>query len=723
TDTSQAIDRQLLIISKKNITLKKGAGDALAWLTDLQSGQPTADAPVTLLVNRQEVGRTQTDSDGVATFTFEQLPNDTPPVLVVFAGNFDSSPAGDNFAVGVSAWNAGISTFDFDIYRFPFAGFRYGGPYNGYVYSDRPLYRPGQTVYFKGIIRADDDANYSLPSVPTATVQIFDGQYRQVYNQELPLNDMGTLNGEFELSDSAGLGGYSMQVLYEGVTFYGNFQVAAYRKPEFLVSAVTDKSEYRQGETIKVSAQAEFFAGGPVSNAKVHWTLLASPYTFQYQGSGYYDFVDTDEFNRHPEQYLDTGFSERIAGGEGLTDAEGRFTFEVPADIATRLTSQTFTFDVAVTDINNQEVATQARAIVHKGDFYVGLRPERYVGQAGADNPVEVLVVDWESTPVPNQEVEVVVAEHNFYSVQQLDPESDPNNPEDVFYWDNIVENIAVFSTTVTTDQAGKAVAHLGLDKAGNYKIYARALDQAGQEVRSATFIWVSGAEYVNWGQENNDRIDLVIDQRQYSVGDTANILIPHPFSGMVTALVTLERGHVYDHFITELKTNSDQLQIPITEALVPNIYVSVVIMKGMDESNPLPGFRVGYVRLPVNPAEKELNITLTPNKPAEETYQPGETAEYQVQVTDVTGQPVKAELSLALIDKAVLTLLPDKPGELLDTFWYERLLNVETASGLTLALDRINRSLDERGSPVPTRGLAKAGWRLSAANPCWFAR
>ncbi|NJN96306.1 MAG: hypothetical protein HC875_20425 [Anaerolineales bacterium] len=603
-DTSEAIDRQLLIVSKKNVTLKQGRGDILAWLTDLQSGQPTAAAPIALLVNRQETDQDQTDADGVATFTYGNLPTDVPNSLVVFSGNPDQP--GDDFAVGVTTWSAGISSFDFNIYGTDFggyAGFSYGSAYNGYIYTERPLYRPGQTVNFKAIIRADDDANYTIPTVPTATVQIFDGMYRLIYNEELPLNDWGTLNGSLTLSDNAGLGSYNLQASVEGVTFYGSFQVAAYRKPEFLVNAVTDKSEYRQGETIKVSAQADFFAGGPVSNAEVRWTLLTGPYAFQYQGSGYYDFIDPDELQRRAYEYYDAGYSERIADGEGTTDAQGRFTFEVPADIAARVASQKFAFDVAVTDINDQEVAAQANAIVHKGDFYVGLRPEKYVGQVGVDNPVEVLVVDWASDPVPNQEVEVVVAEYNIYSVQQFDPASDPNNPNDVYAWENIVENVAVFTTTVTTGADGKAVANFVPDKAGNYKVYARAIDPQDQEIRSATLIWVSGAEYVNWGQENNDRIDLVTDQKRYNVGDTANILVPHPFSGTVTALVTLERGHVYDHFITQLDSNSDQLQIPITEELIPNIYVSVVIIKGMDPPPSPPrnggGGRGGVACLP----------------------------------------------------------------------------------------------------------------------------
>ena len=103
-----------------------------------------------------------------------------------------------------------------------------------------------------------------------------------------------------------------------------------------------------------------------------------------------------------------------------------------------------YTFDVVVTDINNQEVASQAEAVVHKGLVYVGLRPVEYVGRAGQESRAEVLVVDWESEPVAVQEVEVVFAEHNWYSVQK-------QYEDGSFYWDSVVEDIPVYTTTITT--------------------------------------------------------------------------------------------------------------------------------------------------------------------------------------------------------------------------------------------------------------------------------
>jgi hypothetical protein len=675
-------ERKILVVSHNNITFKSSVAEGLAWVTDLESGQPVADAPVTFYADEAdpvELGQATTDDDGVALADYGQK-RDAYEARYVFVGNLDQPD--DNFAVTVNNWSDGIDRYMFDNVSVE----DYQQPYNGVFYTDRNIYRPGQMVYYKGILRGDDDAGYSLPTPgQTANITVFDSQGKEIVNEDIPLSGMGTLNGSFELDENAALGFYSIQVLYDGDNyFYDDFQVAAYRKPEFLVSVETDKPEYAQGEKIKVTTSAEFFFGGPVSNATVRWTLLTSDYAFQYAGEGFYEFTDYD-YSRSAFYY--NTFDEIVSEGEGRTDAEGRFTFEVEADIAAKIASQRFTIDITITDLNNQEVASQATAIVHKGLFYVGLRPERYVDRVNQESRVNVLVVDWESQPVPDQEVEIVFAEHNWYSVQQ-------QYEDGSFYWDSVVETIPIFTTTVTSDQDGRAVASFTPSKGGIYRVTARAVDRQRNEVRSSSFIWVSGAEYVNWRQENNDTLALVADKREYNVGDTATVLVPHPYSGTVQALVTLERGHIYEHFVTELETNSEQLEIPITEEMIPNMYISVVVIQGSTlnpQSSILPSFKVGYASLPINTQEKELQITLTPNKPAEEKYQPGETVEYFVNVTDFEGEPVSAELSLALVDKAVLSLAPEQPGQLMSAFWRDRGLGVQTAGGLTLAIDRVN--------------------------------
>lgn len=676
----EPLSRLMLAVSRNNLTLKNSNHEALIWATSMETGKPLAGLPVRVTDGKGEILFTgKSNADGVLEGDFPERVDMYDPLFALVG---DPDLPDDDFAVVSNQWYSGIARWQFGL---PVED--YFQPHTGFFFTDRAIYRPGQEVHFKGVIRLDDDARYSLPgNNEEVDVTIYDPQGKEVYSRTLSLNEFGTVFDTLSLAEEAALGSYYIQATYRGADIPGvDFLVAEYRKPEFEVTIETDEPEYGQGETIKVTAQATYFFGGAAADAEVHWSLLTQDYAFNYTGQGWYDFTDYDFSRARPERYY-YGYGELIADGDGETDSEGRFTFTVPAQIAERTTSQIFTIEVSVTDINNQQVSNRTDVIVHKGFFYIGLRPERYVNQAGKAAEVEIITVDWESEPHPDQELTVVFNEHNWYSVQV-------QAEDGRFYWESQVEDIPVFTTTVTTDDRGKATAGFTPEKGGVYKIVAYGLDRQENEVRSSTYMWVSSQEYVGWRQENHDRIDLVTDKRQYEVGDVATILIPHPYSGTVEALITQERGHIYDYEVKTLPSNSEQIEIPITEEMIPNIFVSVVVMKGADPATGEPAsLKVGYAQLSIDPAEKQLQISLSPDK--EGTYEPGEAVTYNIRATDSDGKPVQAELALSLVDLAVLTLAEQR-GSLLDQFWRERGLGVNTAANLTLSVDRINRLIE----------------------------
>jgi uncharacterized protein YfaS (alpha-2-macroglobulin family) len=283
--------------------VKQGNGDLLAWVTDLESGRPVAKTPLTFYDAAGQAQKADTAADGAATFNFELTPDTQAASLYVIAG--DPAAPGNGFAVGSNQWSAGIQPYDFS-YLYENGDFTYNRRYTGHIYPERPLYRPGQTVYFKGIARVDDDARYSISTELPGTVNIYDPQYRQVFSATLPLNEFGTFNGSLELDTEASLGGYQMDATILDPVWgqmslgSSSFAVAEYKKPEFLVDVTTDKAEYLAGENINLTANAQFFAGGPVANATVRWTLLADPYYFNYQGEGYYSFFNEDN-NLQPD--------------------------------------------------------------------------------------------------------------------------------------------------------------------------------------------------------------------------------------------------------------------------------------------------------------------------------------------------------------------------------------------------------------------------------------
>jgi uncharacterized protein YfaS (alpha-2-macroglobulin family) len=683
--------KEMLVVSRHSLSLKTAATESLVWATDLNSGEVLPDLPVVVMDEHANVlVQGTTDREGVFAGD-EHRPVDRWSPVLAFVGDADNP--GERFAAAISEWSDGITPWQFDL---PVEYYEYD--YTGYFFTDRPIYRPGQTVYFKGILRQDDDAHYDLPpDTVDLHIAIYDPEGKALFDEMLSPNDMGTVNGEFALDEEAALGIYSIRAThtaYKDQEFYTSFQVAEYRKPEFQVEVETDQPEYVHGDEINVTALATYFFGGPVANAQVRYVVLSADYYFNYQGKGWWDFVDYDYSRGQGGGY----YGERIADGEGITDDEGRFTFSLEADIAEQIASQRFTLEVTVTDVNNQEVSNRTEAIVHKGLYYIGLRPERYVGKTGEENSVNIITVDWASDPSPKRELTAVFAEHRWYSVQK-------QAEDGRYYWESVVEDIPVFTTTVTTDGDGEAVAGFTPETGGIYKVIVSGLDERENEVRSSTYMWISGYDYVNWRKQDNDRIELIADKRQYKVGDTATVLIPHPYQGEVKALVTIERGHIYQYWVATLETNSEQLEIPITEDLIPNVFVSVVVVKGVDETNPLPSFKVGYVQLPIETTEKELSITLTPDKSSEEHYRPGETVTYDVHVADSAGHPIEAELALNLVDLSVLTLADRREPHIVSHFWRERGLGIHTANGLTRSGDQINEEMAEE-----VKGLGGGG-------------
>ncbi len=685
-DPQAAPARYIFIRARVNLTLKETRTESLVWATDLATGEPVPNLPVRF--NGAKLGwhgEGRTDSDGLY-LNVGHAQTDLWQSYFAFSGQ----PGDNDFAVAFNEWDSGINPWNFAV------SMDYGSSrYVGYLYTDRPIYRPGQTVYFKGIVRADDDAHYTIPAeLRTLTVRVSDPEGKELYNKRLTLSDMGTLFDELPLDAEAPLGTYYIQIEEPELDFYAStsFTLAEYRKPEFQVAVTPDRAAYLNGDTINVAVEASYYFGGPVANAKVNWNVLSSSYSFSYKCPRgekclYYDWTDYD-WERERGGY--GGYGRLIASGEAVTDDQGRAILEIPADIREELTSRTFTIEANVMDINNQYVSNRTATLVHKGQFYIGMAPQGRIAKAGEERGVDILTVDWDSVPVATGPLEVVFMEHRWYNVRR---QAEDGN----FYWTWAVEDIPIYTTTVTTDGTGKATTSFTPPSSGSYKIRATGKDARGNVVRSSTYVWVWGGGEAYWRQESNNRIDLITDKDSYAVGDVAEILIPSPYSGTVNALVTIERGHILETAVIELTGNSEVLRIPITEDHIPNIFVSVVIVQGADQApDALASFKMGLVMLPVSTEEKELTITLTPDKPLEsgEYYHPRDVATYDVLVTDHAGQPVEAELSLRMADLAVLALANETGPTLLEHFWSRRGLGVRTSAALAVAMEAYNREL-----------------------------
>ena len=668
-----------MLVSTANLTMKYMIDGVLIWATDAQTGQPIAGAPIQIYDSSyRPLASARTDANGLARVTIPRVDNLYQPVLAVLRTETD-------FGMGFSEWSNGIEPYQFgQSYDF------YPETHRIYVYTDRPIYRPGQPVYFRGVVRARDDVTYTPPEFDAVPVSIYDANGDIVFEDMLPLSPFGTFSGQLTLGDDVPLGYYRIEAttadddMMDYGRTYGSvgFGVAEFRLPEFQVNLTPEASAVAQGDTIRLTLESRYFFGGAVSNAEVNYNVVANPYSFDFKGPGYYDFADYD-YDGGPSEFYGGGGQE-IASGSGTTDGQGKLVIEIPAELKDSTESQVFTVEAVVTDESQQVVAGRADVVVHKGLIYVGARPQTYVGTAGQEVSFDLIAVDWDSQGVAGQTLDLEVVERRWSSVQEEDEAG-----RTTWTWE--VEEIPVASGQATTGADGKTTFSFTPPNGGIFKLKVSSRDARGNQVVASTTLWVASEEYVSWRQQNSNRIDLIASQQDYRIGETAEILITSPWQGTAEALITVERGDVLKAERVTLDSNSYVYRLPITEDFAPNVFVSAMLVKGVDENNPVAAFRMGIVQLGVETTRKEITIAITPDR---EQAGPRETVTYTVRTTDYTGRPVQAEVGVGLTDLASLSIAEPNSPPLLRFFYGQQGLSVRTTTPLTINVDQLTQTV-----------------------------
>ncbi len=310
----------LLVVSSLNLTIKAGERDALVWANDLQTGAPVANLALQLFDEQGgTLGTATTDQEGVAQLRLDRTEN--RGVLAI---------ASQPFAAAASSWSSGVSPWEFGLqpaWDLP--------EMTAHIYTDRSIYRPGQTVDFKGVLRDEDDVRFSLPDgLSNVSVAIRSVTGEQIYQQSLPLGPNGTFNGELKLADGAALGPYSIEVMAGQRGFNAVFQVAAYRPPEFQVAVTPQAKEVVRGTQTSATAEVTYFFGGPVANVPVQWNVLAETYRFKPDWAGRYQFSNSDDPWRCWDcWWLPSAPPLPILSGSGTTDAQGKLLIDIPAQL------------------------------------------------------------------------------------------------------------------------------------------------------------------------------------------------------------------------------------------------------------------------------------------------------------------------------------------------------------------------------------------------------
>jgi uncharacterized protein YfaS (alpha-2-macroglobulin family) len=682
----------LVQVTDLAVTARVGADQAMVWVTGVHDGLPRPGAAVTLHDPKGRV-RARGVSDREGLVRFDRLPPLAGEECNEWGcGDFDgyvvAERQGDRALVGINAYDPDLAPWRFNvngawgIEREPLAGT---------LFTERGIYRPGEPLYAKAIVRTGPLGALRAPAPGDSVRWSFnDREGRTMKDTTVALSAFGTSDQTLRLPAELPLGYYSIQLHARHAGQWRHvasttYQVAEYRPPEFLVDVESDGRARFAGDSATFHVAGRYLFGAPMAGAPVRWVVRQRPLTpweiripgaDDYQIGRGYSYWDDDGY----------GFGARVsAEGAGSLDAAGKL--DLPVQLPEPNDGRPARVDVlaTVTDANRQTVSGGNGLTVHPAAFYIGakVQGERYFWTAGEPVTVDVIALRPTGERVDGVRVEGTLVRREWHTVRR----NRGGYVQEVGSW--VQDTVA--SCTVRTGVT-PAPCRITPPSGGSYTLTLTATDAAGRKAITSLSRWASGTGWVPWNDETKLKMDVIADRERYTVGDTATLLFASPFTD-AEAWVTVERERVIESRRIRIASGATTLKFPITEEYAPNAFVSIVVVRGrISPPGPLddpgrPAMRVGYAELRVTPEVKRLAVEVAPLRPE---YRPGDTAAVSLQVKDANGRGQRAEVTLWAVDQGVLALTGYKTPDPIDLIYPARGVGMRLASNLAAVAAQI---------------------------------
>lgn len=553
-----------------------------------------------------------------------------------------------------------------------------------FIFTDRPLYKPGDTVYFKAILRNDDDARYTIPrgqaNVKVAKGYYYNDQDPLIFDKNFNISQDGTINGEFTLPDSqVGMHNISIQlpgqddrVSYlwdrEWSTNSISFDVQYYRKPELSIEIETPQREYIAGDIASFTVKGNYFSGQPMINQEIKYKIYSSNfYQYEYLSDAQNQFYENEISDKY--RYSDYYGSDVVAEGTANLDSNGTTTISIDTSSKNIKfkdgNNQVFSIEATVEDGSIDPSFDRKNILVYAGEysFFRNGYSNNFIVNKEINLPIKVVAQKISANKdVNNLEVDVQVTRE--YWIKNDDPKSK--------YDTYIKQTENLPSQKLRSDQNGDLVIKYLPKETGSYIFKLKGNDQRRNAISKDFYVYVTDKERPFYNGNDSDELTISLDKAKYKPTETASLNIYSSIPNR-DVFLSLDRGRVNRYQVVKINGNSANIQIPLQDTDVPN-----VIAKASSFSDYM--LNDYSVNIPVSTDGKKLVIKVTPDT---KEYGPGETSTININTTDFAGNPLQSEVALWVVDKAIFELSTSKLGNIFDTFWYERYNSTEQANSL----------------------------------------
>jgi len=533
-----------------------------------------------------------------------------------------------------------------------FTGIWYGSWYD-YEYNqtktfsitDRPVYRPSQSVKFKFWVR---EAKYDMEDRTAYAdrsflVRIYNPKGEQVWTKDLRSDKYAGFNDEYMLPADAMLGVWQIYVDGYGGT---SFRVEEYKKPEFEVTVEAPDKPVMLGEKIEAKVKAKYYFGAPVANAKVKYKVLRHDYSANWYPWGWWDwFYGPGYWWFAYDYYWYPGWHywgcprphwwwwpvseqppEVVAEAEVEIGEDGELKIPIDTALAKELhgnKDHRYEITAEVTDQSRRVIVGQGQVLVARAPFKVYAWVDRGHYRVG----------------------DVV---HASFTAQTLDNRGVKGTGKlellKLSYKDGEVVEKPAQSWDLDTSDDGQSEIQMKASAAGQYRLSYKVTDEVGHTIEGG-YVFVVMGEGFDGKQFRFNELELVPDKKEYAPGDDVKLMINTDRAGATVMLFVRPANGVYlKPRVLDMEGKSTVEAIEVTKKDMPNFFVEALTVSG--------GKVFTEMREIIVPPEKRVfNVEVLPSA---EKYKPGEEAKVRVRLTDYFGKPMQGSVVASVYDKSV---------------------------------------------------------------------
>ena len=659
-------DAVLVQRSNMAVTAKILQDKVFTWVTHLDKGTVVEDAKLSLYVDGNLVQNGVTDPVGVGMLVASGVASAyglNKPCALIAKKESDVAVAVFTDEKLAQPWQFGI--------KGTVEGFQ---PLHASVFTERGVYRPGDSVYVKVITSTEEHTDNR-----DIQVDIKDSRGQQVLSKNVMLNVYHSAYLTFQLKEQAPVGEYTIHVSRNKRSVSARFRVEEYRVPSFKVTVTSDDTQWRLGEKIQGTVVAKYLHGGTLDGREARWEIIRSPASFAPAGFEKYAFSFKDLLQT-------TG---TVESGSKRLNGQGQLRIDFQPNHSSAIGPMLYTIEATVTDVDRQAYAGRISKVVHPADFYIGIRPPpRAVIKAGEKITIPVVALSAGEKLQSGIRVQAVLERVDYHTAARVAEEGSV---------DMLNRPVAVPLDYQEITTAGTPVSYtLQVPSAGSFRLRVWAKDSKGRTVQTGFPFTASGNNITAWPRYDQDIVEVVADKQEYAPGEKATLIVQSPFK-KAEGLVTIEGDGWVEYLPFKIKNNTPSITIPIKDSYTPNVFVSVMLIRGRIHTEKdasgfetgAPGFKIGYRNIRVTPRERKLDLVVN----SEHTVaQPGQKIRVTFSVNDFKGNPAESQVTCMVVDEAVLGLTGYKTPDPLAAIFAERSLGVRTGTSV-LDLPNAKRS------------------------------